>query len=403
MIKKNFLLLVLLPIIVFGKSYFYPQIKTDVYFTPDGNARVVQERTYSFDGAFSWAFVNIKKQGADDIIFNQLSEKSGENWIVLEPEIETNPQSLSIRWQYTAQNEEKTFKLDYTILDAVRRFSDVGEFYWKIIEEEHEPIGKNVIRLILPESSSELFKVYIHSRARPGLLEFNDTKDIAFIEQSNIPKNTFVEVRMLASPNIFSAVHQRAEKKYEKILSEERQNFVVSMVKKLILIPIGLLLIIVCPLILLIIFYRRYGREPQIPYLGTYEHEPPRKAPPITIPAILHQKPGKTTINQETFRGMFATLLDLCTKGMVSIQENKDNSKNKYQFLLEKPERVKDMDPINQRIVKFLFEEVSKGELTLTDKDLKDYAKKYAVNFQSILQNFFKTAQNWWKTTLVLN
>ena len=62
MMRKNLLFILLLPILIYGKTYFYPEIKTSIYYANDGSARVLQERTYSFDGSFSWAFIDLKKQ-----------------------------------------------------------------------------------------------------------------------------------------------------------------------------------------------------------------------------------------------------------------------------------------------------------------------------------------------------
>lgn len=397
--NRGLLYLILVPLLIFGKSYFYPQIKTKVNFTTDGNAQVQQERTYQFDGSFSWAYVELKKQGAEDIVFKQILEKTPNGWKIINPEIVDNPKSLCIRWNYSAQDETKIFLLDYTIIGAVKRYQDVAEFYWKIIEDEHKLINNNIIELILPHASPGLFKVYIHSRAKPGTLVFNDKKDKAVIEQNNIPQNSFVEVRMLTLPSIFKDLKVIFENRYEKILKQEKQNFIVSTIKKLILIPLGLVLSIVGPIILLLIFYSRYGREPEIPCLGRYEHEPPRPVPPIVVPAILHQKPVKTTINETTFRAMFATLLDLCTKGIISIQEQKDN-KTHYQFMLEKPEKIKQLEPMSQEVVRFFFEEAGNSGVIVTDKDLKNYATKHSTALQSFLQDLFKHSRDWWEKIL---
>jgi uncharacterized membrane protein len=401
MMRKNLLFILLLPILIFGKSYFYPEIKTNIYFTTDGSARVLQERTYNFDGSFSWAFVDLKKQGAENIILNQLSEKTDKDWKQIQPtELNNSPKSLYIRWGYSAENQTKTFLLDYTIVGGVKRYSDVAEFYWKVIEDEHEKISNNEITLFLPEPSPSLFKVYIHSQAKPGLLTFNDKKDQADIVQANIPANTFLEVRMLASQSMFDKVAKQNEIRYEKILGEEKHNFLVSSLRKFVLLPIGLLLMVGFPLVLLLIYYNKYGREPKLQYIARYEHEPPRKAPPIVVPAILHQKPEKTAINQNTFWAMFADLLDLCVKGIVSVQEVKEGHHTHYQFILEKPDLVEKLDPIDREVAKFFFEEVGESSVILTDKVLKEYAAKHSTGFQAFLNDLFQQTRDWWEKEL---
>ncbi|MEO0092031.1 MAG: hypothetical protein ABIK61_04930 [candidate division WOR-3 bacterium] len=145
---------------------------------------------------------------------------------------------------------------------------------------------------------------------------------------------------------------------------------------------------------LLFIFYNNYGREPKLPYLGIYEHEPPRKAPPVVVPAILSQKPDKNTIYQIMFRGMFAGMLDITTKGLVSIKEI-ENRKH-YQFTLEKPDEVEKLDFFNKIIANFFFQ--SKNQIT--DKELKDYAKNDSAKFRSHLSILYDQAIKWWESTL---
>ncbi|MEO0092633.1 MAG: DUF2207 domain-containing protein [candidate division WOR-3 bacterium] len=392
--------LLILPSAILAKSYYYPEIVTEIYFTADGNARIIQDRTYPFEGSFSWAFIDLKKSGAKDIIFNQLLEKTAAGWQELEPlELANRSQSLYIHWGYSAQDEIKTFRLDYTIIGAVKRFQDVAEFYWKVIEDEHEKIDRITIKLFLPQPSPELFKVYIHSRAQPGTLTFNEPKDQVLIEQKGIPKDAFVEVRMLTAPAIFPLVEPQAKNRYQAILKEEKRNFVVSSIRKFVFIPLGLLLMIVLPIAILLLFYFRYGREPKIDYQAIYEHEPPRPAPPVVLPVIFHQKPHKSAMYQPIFQGMLATLLDLAVKGLVSVKEVGQGNKRHYAFTLEKPESLR-LDGIVSQIINFFFGEVSGGEKTFSDEAVKKYIKDHPTKTQSILSDLFGQALNWWQKEL---
>ncbi len=387
-----------LPFLLSGKSYFYPKIKTEIHLEANGDVRILQERTYSFEGSFSWAFLHLEKKGAKDIIFNQIAELTPDGWQKLEPlEVKDSPKSLYIHWGYKAVDETKTFLLDYTIIGAVRRYSDVAEFYWKVIEEKHEKISEIEIKIFLPEPSPELFKVYIHSRAPSGTLSFNSAKDQVVVRQKKIPKNAFVEVRALTSPEVFTRIPIEPQAKYQKILSEEKRNFILSLVRKFILLPFGLILMIILPLVILLLFYFRYGREPKIQYDAIYEHEPPRLAPPVTIPTILHQKPEKETIHKEVFQGMFATLLDLATKGYITVQEI---NKREYQFNLVREEKIEGGLPFHQEVINFFFKRVSEDGKSFTDKRLKRYLQDNSKETSSFLEKLFDRAKAWWQLEL---
>lgn len=359
----------------------------------------MQEREYEFDGSFSWAFVNLAKRGADDVILNSVEESDPDGWRpVAGLEVDDSPKSLYLRWGYSAQDERRTFRLDYLVKGAVRRYSDCAEFYWKVIEDEHERVGEVAVSLVLPEESPELFKVFVHSAAAPGRLWFDPKFSRAEFVQTNVPKNTFVEMRAVMQAGIFPATPARPEPGYERILAEERRNFVWATVRKLVLIPLGLVLAVVVPVILLVAFYFRYGREPKIQYEAIYEHEPPRSAPPVAIHAVLHQKPDTTTVEQSVFRGMLAIMLDLCRRRIVSVREVK--ARKKYEFVLEKPEEVERLDSFSRTVATFFFGQVAGGGSTVSDEMVKDYTKKNLTRVKELLGRLDEMANEWWRKEL---
>ena len=392
--------LLLMPLLLFGKSYHYSEIKTEVRLAADGSARIVQDRTYVFDGSFTWAFVDLKKQGSESVIFDGLYQQTATGWERMQPEEVTDRgMSLYIKWTYSAQNQARTFRLAYTVKGATRRYQDVAEFYWKVIEDEHERIDLTHTAIFLPARAPELFKIYVHANARPGKLTFNEAMDQANIEQSGIPSNTFVEIRLLAAPAIFPQVSLTASARYQEILNQERSNFLAASLRRHVLAPLGLVLIVILPLILLILLYGRFGREPKLSYDVTYEHEPPRPAPPVAVPAILHQQPGTKSMYQFTFQGMFATLLDLARRGLVSVRET---TKHHYEFRLEKPEQVAQLDPFSRETVRFFFEQVATEPNVLTDKALEKYvsSRAQALGIQAMLKGLFEQAKAWWTNEL---
>ncbi len=391
---RRFGWILLLPFLLLAKSYHYSEIITDIYFDHYGNAVVRQSRTYDFKGSFSYAYLKLKKQGSKNISFSQLLEKINGKWEILNPIIEDNPNNLYLKWHYSAQDETKTFLLDYSINGALKRYQDVSEFYWKFIEDEHEKIDKIVLNLYLPTNYPDFFKVYIHSQGRNGELYFSDDSSSATAVLYNIPANHFVEVRMLTASDVFSEAELINENRYAQILNEEKRNFMVSLIKKLIFFPIGVILLIITPIIILIIFYHRYGKEPPIPYLGTYEHEPPRKISPILLPAILLQSPDQSTKLSNVFQAVFATILDLTTKGFISIQEL--GQKNKYRFVIEKPDKINELDLISKDVVSLFFG----GNNSVTDSDLKHYAEKNRSGFRNRLSDLYDSAKIYWRETL---
>ena len=396
------LLLVLASILAsgFAKSYFYPEIKTDVYLQPDGTARIVQERTYSFNGSFSWAFVDLARKGSSGIELVGLEELTDGGWVpVTGLEVEDRARSVYVRWGYHAQDEERTFRLEYVVSGVVQRYEDVAVFYWKVIEDEHEPVASAEIRVFPPGASPSLFKVYVHSRARPGTLEFSEAMDEADVVQHSIPGNAFVEVRVLAEPGLFDRAQQLPGKRYQRILDEEKRNFVLNNVMVFVVLPLGVLLMLALPVVMVLYFYRRYGREPEVHYEAIYEHEPPRPAPPVAVPGITYQKIDKGTMYQPVMQGMFATLLDLANKGAVSVEETKEGRKSKYRFVLKDREKLERQDEFSRKVARFFFSDVAGGD-ELTEEKLKKYAEGHSTELKTLLGGLADEGRAWWETEL---
>jgi uncharacterized membrane protein len=393
-------LLVMLPLLAAAKSYYFREIDTELHLQPDGSVRVFQERTYEFDGRFSWADIDLVKQGASDIRFNRLAMETGDGWLDIEPqELTSTARSLYVRWGYAAEDEARTFLLDYTLVGAVRRYEDVAEFYWKVIEDEHEPVGRTEVRVILPGRSPDLFKVYIHAAARPGTLSFASTFDTAYIDQTGIPRNAFVEVRALSNPDLYPQITQIPQKEYGQILAKEKQNFLTATFRSHFFVPLGLLLMLL-PVALLIVFYRKFGREPKLDYEAIYEHEPPRKAPPFVVPFIMHQKPDKSSMTQDLFGGLMATLLGLARQGVVSVREVKQGRKTEYEFRLDKPDKVAALGEFDRMAVEYLFGVFGGGGNVLTEDMIKDYGRSHPSSIRAMLTRLFSTGLAWWPAQL---
>ncbi len=404
--RRGFFLWIV-PLLLAAKSYYYPEIRTYVELLSNGNAYIRQERTYYFEGSFSWAFVELKKKGAVDVRFRSLWERTREGEEKEVPvELQDNGGSLRVQWNYSAQDEQKIFILEYEIVSATKRYTDVAEFYWKVIEEEHEKVERAIVHISLPGSSPELFKVYVHTRAKPGRLLVDVNKGVAVVEQTGIPKNVFLELRVLASPNLFFQAQILPFDRYAKILGEEKRNFLFSNLRRYLFVPLGFGTMVFVPLFLLLFYYRRYGREPTLEYDAVYEHEPPRFAPPVVVPRILAQKPDKGTLAARVLEGMFATLLQLAGQGLIMVEEERAGRKVSYRFKLTTltgtnaaENKNGSLDAFSQAVLDFFFREVANGD-TLTEEMMKEYGKKHPEEVRRFLVRLGELATAWWEKEL---
>lgn len=394
--------LILLASVGFSKkAYHHPEILVDVFLRPNGDVRIVQERTYAFEGSFTFAYVDLLKKGSSGITLGGVFERGADGRLSEVPvEVTDRDRSLYVLWRYSAVDEERTFVLDYVAHGVVRRYQDCAEFYWKVVEDEHARIGPCRVRVFLPDSSPGLLKVWVHANAPPGRVEFPEGYSRVELGLDALPANRFLEVRLVADPAVFAEAPAAGEKRYERILAEEKRNFLMASLRRFVLVPLGLALLLAVPLVLLLVFYCRYGREPKVSYGAVYEHEPPREAPPLAVGTIMHQKPDRSTVWQFTFRGVFATLLDMARKRVVSIQELKAGRTTHYQFRLEHPELVATLDAFERDVAAFLFEKVAGFGNPLTDERLRKYLSSHQLEVRALLDRLDADANSWWRRNL---
>ncbi len=388
-----------------AKEYDHPLIVQTYRLLANGDADVEEIRTFRFSGSFSWA--NLKRSTRGQ--YGQY----GIEWQGVWDADTGQPLSYStsmegeyavLRWEYRAQDTTRRFRLRYRIRNAVQRYEDVAQFYWKAIEDEHAPIERVSITIIPPAPSSKLFKVFIHSQAAPGRLDIASDFTRADIEQTHIPTTSFVEVRAMLDPAIFTGAPMQSVQRYEQFLEEERQFAERELreaerrarIGKL----IGLLMTIETPVALalsvwtlgyLVITYRRYGREPELPPIE-YEREPPRDLPPAVVPAILTQSKAQPT---QVVQGFAATVLEGARLGYLRIEETEKNAllglvratERRYVLTPEGREALmgngsvnagrkgRALEPFEKEALRVLFFEAGDGE-SVTEGELKKWAEK---------------------------
>ena len=398
----SIILLFLIPV-VYSKSYYYDSITLKLDFYENGTAIVHQTRDYHFDGSFSWTYIDFKKAGAKDVTIIDVKDMDTGKPISFTTQEDSN--HIKVNWNYKAYNENKKFQVVYSIDGAVKKYQDVSEFYWKLIEDEHEEIKYLRVDVDLPKSSSNLFKIFVHSQGKNGKLEFLDENKSAYFTLENIPRDTFVEARILTEPSVFPQIHMISKPIYEDILKEEKgifegdKNKTLGIFAFLMIIPS--VIYIGIPIVVLIYFYRKYGVEPKVNYQGIYEHEPPIDIPPMALACLL-DKPNPTI--QIAAKGLLATLFDFAVRGFLVIKEEKkkflmfETTVNK--FILTKkgkdPKLKEKLTKFEWKIFSLFFREISEDGESVDTNEIKNWTRRQH-NFSKRLLNFSKSAKSWFE------
>ncbi|MBN1163342.1 MAG: DUF2207 domain-containing protein [Candidatus Krumholzibacteriota bacterium] len=315
-----------------AKSYYHPESEITVRLLPDGGAEVEEKRSFAFRGSFSWAQL-VKEErgqyGRQGIEF--LGVWDPESGRAYSSEKSSTRAGKAIKWFYSAQNTTRSFVIRYRVSSAVQRYRDAAQFYFKVIEDSHQYIGRLRVNIISPGPSPALFKVFIHSQARPGRLQISENYERAEVTQADIPANRFVELRVLLDPTLFSGAPVRSGQSHESLLEDERRiteewrlaeqrriEAAQSRARRIKLAIAAAILITLIFIAVYIYYFVKFGREIKVNYEGIYEREPPRQLPPCVLPSILTQSGAQLP---EMGKAFAATLLECARLGYLEIHE----------------------------------------------------------------------------------
>lgn len=381
-----------------AKSYFHPSIEQAFTLQSNGDVTVVEKRAFSFEGSFSWTRLSLLRKGVEDIIFEGVwDEKTGEPCPF---EIERSPQEVSLRFSYQAQDEVLVFRIQYRLKGVVERFRDVAEFYWKVIEDQHARIEELSTIFVLPDKSPNLLKLFVHTQTAPGEMTFPEDYRSVHFRLENVPADTFVEARLLMDPSVFPTVPLQDELRYEAILNEEK-GFVEAgnlpvrqgMVFFLLFGGLG-----VAYLVLFLVYYFRYGREPRSSYQREYEQEPPRSIAPCFLGVTLSQRKDFQLLS----RAFLATIFDLARRGFLTVhEEEKLGLLLRRQFLSfqftekgeDEKEWEKELHPLEQEVLSLLKRLRASGGDSVTTEDIE----KWGREMHGSKSNMFLFLENWYQ------
>ncbi|HXL01816.1 MAG TPA: DUF2207 domain-containing protein [Candidatus Atribacteria bacterium] len=398
------LVLFLLPSFAFSKSYFHPSINQSFVLQENGDVEVEEERYFSFSGSFSWAQLTILLRGVKDIDFSGVwSIETGEP---LPFQVEEEAHSKSLKWFYQAEDEIKGFRIKYTLRQVVKRYRDVAEFYWKVLEDEHAEVEDLRVSFTLPQASPELLKLFVHAEVEPGEIVFSpDYKRVDFY-LSSIPSDTFVEARLLLEPQIFPLLSPLDDNRYEEILQEEErlinegpQVSRWTIFFSFLLVGGGILYII-----LFFYYYFRYGKEPKIGYEREYEQEPPRDVSPSLLGSILSQQEASPQVMSRAF---LATILDLARRGYLKVEEKEEKKfigkKNYLNFTFTErgiSENKNDaLLPLEQEVLELLHR-ISKEGKSVSTLDIEEWGSEFRGDkskFSSFIEQWGEKARSFWE------
>lgn len=316
-----------------ARSYSLERVEQDVYLQPDGRVRVVDVRTWRFEGAYREVFLEIDPRRGGQVRFEEASALDDGRPIRYEVRgnrisITAGPPDRSGNLPVLAENQSRIFRISYTLTGEITVASDAALFDRQVLEPEHAAVGAYVLRLHAPQAVPERFRVFIFTgRGRIGTLEFDEAKQVATVQIAPVSQDEFVRSRVILASRVFNTLtlNQPRFEQWLQETEEETRTFrersrqlienqrVPGWAWGLALLPLGLLVVLFG---LFLRAYQRFGREPRTEEVGRYYREPAEEIPPGMVPYVMTQgDPGQSMLG----RMISATLLDFARRGSVEL------------------------------------------------------------------------------------
>ncbi len=128
------------------KTYYFPQVNVVININSDGSIHVVETRTARFNGSFTrlyWDIQLVKNQEMREIEILEINDSNQISYTQLPaPDssrpinsyaFEKNSTGVHIETYFAANYTDKTFALSYDLNNAITKYRDIAELYWKAI------------------------------------------------------------------------------------------------------------------------------------------------------------------------------------------------------------------------------------------------------------------------------
>ena len=312
---------------------------------------------------------------------------------------------FEIAWGVGLDNGYGTreYQISYKVIDAIAKYDDYAELYWKFIGSDFE-ISTNKVtgRIYLPQNakSKDDIKVWGHTKNLNGEIYVADSNRIEF-SLENQQRYNYVEIRSLFPKDMIETTGRRyntsilnnalqEENKWAEKANKQREinrniELVIGLAVRLYAIICLIRTILNIIKIIIIKIERRGKVTEKIQY---YRELPYENATPGE--ALFVFSKGQ----QGTLTGSFsANILDLCLKKKISLEvEKRETLRESNVDITLLDNDMADLKE-EQKIVLEFLNTVSAGKDKLSIKDITEYCKNNRENVQKIDLKFSKAVR----------
>lgn len=408
------------PVSALAKSYDMPKVDITAQAETDGSLQVVEQRTFDFDGDFTavwWTFeglpsnAELKINGMRMASVDNSGEVTGE-WttlssvpFVLSWRDEGGPGTDSYSFDepmdtvyafFNASDEKLMIELDYTVVNGVQAYKDIGEIYWKYVGDQWAEASSDVtmtLALPVPQDTEVVpgdnVRAWGHGPL-DGTVAINADGTVTY-KVPRVQGGQYAEARVvfpvawLTNLSADAAALNQSESRLEQVLSEE-QTWADQANRERVL---SLAFVIGCGVICVLLIawalraYFKYGKEHIPDFTEEYWRDVPESG---THPAIIGRLWRWDRENQEDFT---ATLMHLSHIGAIRIDQGSYEekkilgSKTVDDYYLTRVPAIEATlaDPIDRKAMELLFDRIAEGGGSLWFGTIKQYGEDHPQEF----------------------
>ena len=362
----------------------------------NGDLYIEEDLTFKFNRDFNGVFRDVNSEKTDGIkgvqVFQMVNgkeieykekdnAKNGDSRVF---NIDRKSDNSLITIYSPSENEEKTFRIKYTVKNVAVKYNDTGELYYKFLGDENEtPIEYFSVNIILPQDRTDRVKIFAHGPLN-GTINFKGN-DVVHLEVENVPDRTFIEGRILFPTEFILNSEKSVDKNnYNEILKEENQfqeaareknirnEYIGNVFNYISLISGGIVLILIS------ISLSKFKRENDL-----YEKVNPDFIPEKCSPAVASYLCNMSV----TTNAVIATILDLARRGYLKIEDGGEYKKNLNNIIITKIKNEEaDLLDHEKYFMNWIIDTIGeKGRVTT--EEIEDYGKK---KYKSFSQEYYQ-------------
>ena len=396
-----------------AKGFSITSVSVDATVQPNGDVRVTDTRTLDFSGTFHFVYWDLATKGSDGIkVLGASGPANGDagTTVPYQPShvpavgmatgevgtysVEDKGSVVTVQLNFEVTDAAAAFTVEYVAKGAAKRWADTAELYWQFIGSDTAVEARDVsVTVHLPSGVTKgQVRAWAHGPLWGNVTIQPDATVVMKVDP--LPAQTFVEGRILFPAAALSTAPASSTPKLDSILAEEKRLAdEANRTRTWARVKVGLwgVLGVGVPLIaivLIIVLYFRYGREPETQFNAQYLRDFPQPHLPPALAAFIWRM-GSVGSDDVT-----ATLLDLVNRKVIDLERvsvEKDgffghSEETSYKLTLH-DEGLEELLDYERQLCTFLFHQIADGnELVLSE--LKDLAKKHRTTFAKGFQTW---------------